>query len=164
MTIGKRVDVQDIRKHFVADPGLCLEMLEQARWPHGVICTKCEHEEVWHEFSSSRKGQDRVRYVCKSCRHRFGLTTGTVFEQSHLGLDFWYTLAWKFIESGQRLRPSWIKKTFSVTYKTAWRARRATRREMSKDYFRRLLKLIRREVKELGGGKESADDIFPPEE
>jgi transposase-like protein len=59
------------------------------RWPNGVTCPQCGSDAVY--FDSSRNG-----WECKT-RHpkrKFTLKTGTIFEDSALGLDKWLPCVW----------------------------------------------------------------------
>src|SRR5882762_6676447 len=67
-------------KHF-SDPDNCLEYLVARRWPNGVTCPTCGSDGVY--FDKSRQG-----WICKT-KHplrKFSLKTGTIFEDSPLGL------------------------------------------------------------------------------
>jgi hypothetical protein len=67
-----------------ANPMNCREYLVARRWPNGVTCPQCGSASVY--FDSSRNG-----WECKT-RHpkrKFTLKTGTIFEDSPLGLDKW---------------------------------------------------------------------------
>ncbi len=69
---------------YFANPDNCREYLVARRWPNGVTCPPCGSESVY--FDRSRNG-----WECKT-RHpkrKFTLKTGTIFEDSPLGLDKW---------------------------------------------------------------------------
>ena len=56
--------------------------LASGRWPDGVKCIHCGHNEVW----LVRGGR---LYTCKKCRKQFTVRTGTVMEDSHIPLQKW---------------------------------------------------------------------------
>ena len=67
----------------------CRTFLVSRRWPDGVSCPRCGSRAVY--VDASRNG-----WECKT-RHpkrKFTLKTGTVFEDSALGLDTWLTAIW----------------------------------------------------------------------
>ncbi len=93
--------------------GKCRDYLEELRWPKGVICPRC------HSNSIS-KIEDRNQYDCNSCRYQFSVTAGTVLHDSHLPLWKWFLTAYIMIESKKGISANQIKRTISVSYKTAW--------------------------------------------
>ena len=56
--------------------------LEAQRWPDGAYCPHCgECEKVTVLKGKSTKPGT---YICKSCRTKFTVTVGTLFERSHV--------------------------------------------------------------------------------
>jgi transposase-like protein len=104
----------DAVKYF-ADPANCLEYLAARRWPNGVTCPACGSDGVY--FDRTRQG-----WICKT-RHplrKFSLKTGTIFEDSPLGLDKWLPAVW-MIANRKTGVSSWeIHRALGVTQKTAW--------------------------------------------
>jgi hypothetical protein len=69
---------------YFADPANCREYLMARRWPNGVTCPRC--------------GSDKVAFLEKYNRWQCSVThdarqftakTGTVMEESPIGLDKW---------------------------------------------------------------------------
>jgi transposase-like protein len=101
-------------KHF-ADPDNCREYLVARRWPNGVTCPTCGSKTVY--FDSSRNG-----WECKT-RHpqrKFTLKTGTIFEDSPLGLDKWLPTVWMIANCKNGVSSHEIARAIGVTQKTAW--------------------------------------------
>jgi len=101
-------------KHF-ADPVNCREYLVSRRWPNGVTCPQCGSESVY--FDSSRNG-----WECKT-RHpkrKFTLKTGTIFEDSALGLDKWLPCVWMIANAKNGISSHEVARALGVTQKTAW--------------------------------------------
>ena len=63
----------------------CETALEQARWPEGFICPRCEEKE--HGLVYGRRPK---RYQCRRCRHQTTLTAGTITEATKLPLTTWF--------------------------------------------------------------------------
>jgi hypothetical protein len=63
----------------------CEPALEQARWPDGFRCPRCECKE--HGLIHGRRHK---RYQCGSCRHQATLTAGTILEATKLPLTTWF--------------------------------------------------------------------------
>jgi transposase-like protein len=92
--------------------------LEAQRWPDGPYCPHCgEVDRVTRlQGASTKPGL----CICKSCRKKFSVTVGTVFESSHIGLAKWM-LAFRMMASSKKgVSALQIERTLGVTYKTAW--------------------------------------------
>jgi transposase-like protein len=101
-------------KHF-SNPDNCREYLVARRWPNGVTCPTCGSKTVY--FDSSRNG-----WECKT-RHpqrKFTLKTGTIFEDSPLGLDKWLPTVWMIANCKNGVSSWEIHRAIGVTQKTAW--------------------------------------------
>jgi transposase-like protein len=101
-------------KHF-ADFDNCKAFMVARRWPNGVACPRCGSEAVY--WDSSRKG-----WECKT-RHekrKFTLKTGTIFEDSPIGLDKWLPVAWMIANAKNGISSHEIARAIGVTQKTAW--------------------------------------------
>jgi transposase-like protein len=100
---------------FFANPDNCREYLVARRWPNGVTCPTCGSKTVY--FDSSRNG-----WECKT-RHpkrKFTLKTGTIFEDSPLGLDKWLPTVWMIANCKNGVSSWEIHRAIGVTQKTAW--------------------------------------------
>src|SRR5262249_7142703 len=74
---------------YFSDPDKCLAFMVELRWPHGVTCPRCGSREA--SFISTRR-----IWTCKRLhdRRQFSIKTGTIFEDSPLGLDKWFAAMW----------------------------------------------------------------------
>lgn len=100
---------------YFADPDHCREYLVARRWPKGVTCPVCGSKTVY--FDKSRNG-----WECKT-RHekrKFTLKTGTVFEDSALGLDKWLPAVWMIANMKNGVSSHELARSLGVTQKTAW--------------------------------------------
>jgi hypothetical protein len=100
---------------YFADPDNCLNYLKARRWPNGVSCPKCGRTDV--SFIASRR-----LWQCKD-RHpkaQFSIKTGTVIEDSALGLDRWLPVMWMVANSKNGVSSWEIHRSLGVTQKTAW--------------------------------------------
>jgi len=100
---------------YFADPANCLSYLVAARWPGGVTCPTCGSKAVY--FDKTRQG-----WICKSKhpKRKFSLKTGTIFEDSPIGLDKWLPAVW-MITGAKNGISSWeLHRALGVTQKTAW--------------------------------------------
>ncbi len=105
--------------------------LEAQRWPDGAYCPHCgEAEKVTLLGGKSTKPGT---YICKSCRTKFTVTVGTIFERSHIGLAKWL-LAFRLMASSKKgVSAHQLHRSLDITYKSAWfmahRIREAMREE-----------------------------------
>ena len=107
--------LQEAILHF-SDFENCKAVLARLRWPDGVVkCPRC--------------GSDHVVYLAKNrvwkCygKHaspKFSLKTGTIFEDSPLGLDKWLAALWLVVNCKNGIRSCESARDLGVTQKTAW--------------------------------------------
>jgi len=100
---------------YFANPDNCRDYLVARRWPKGVTCPTCGSKAVY--FDSSRNG-----WECKT-RHpnrKFTLKTGTIFEDSALGLDKWLPAVWMIANMKNGVSSHELARSLGVTQKTAW--------------------------------------------
>lgn len=100
---------------YFAVSGNCRSFLISRRWPNGVTCPQCGSDQVY--FDSSRNG-----WECKT-RHpqrKFTLKTGTIFEDSALGLDRWLLTIWMVANTTGGVGSHELARAVGVTQKTAW--------------------------------------------
>jgi len=104
----------DAVKYF-ASPTNCLAYLVARRWPKGVTCPTCGSAGVY--FDKSRMG-----WICKTkhALRKFSLKTGTIFEDSPLGLDKWLPTVWMIANCKNGVSSWEIHRAIGVTQKTAW--------------------------------------------
>src|ERR1039457_94597 len=107
--------LQEAILHF-SDFENCKAVLARLRWPDGVVkCPRC--------------GSDHVVYLAKNrawkCygKHEsptFSLKTGTIFEDSPLGLDKWLAALWLVVNCKNGISSCESARDLGVTQKTAW--------------------------------------------
>ena len=86
------------------------------RWPDGtVVCPNCGSERVTYLPSVKR-------WKCyeKHPRPQFSLKTGTVFEDSPLGLDKWLCAMWLIVNAKNGISSCEIARSIGITQKSAW--------------------------------------------
>jgi transposase-like protein len=100
---------------YFSVPENCRTYMVARRWPNGVTCPQCGSKTVY--FDSSRNG-----WECKT-RHpkrKFTLKTGTIFEDSPLGLDKWLPAVWMIANMKNGVSSHELARSIGVTQKTAW--------------------------------------------
>ena len=100
---------------YFADFDRCRDFLVSLRWPDGVRCPSCGCEKVYW-LASVR------RWKCsqKHDHRQFTLKTGTIFEESPLGLDKWLPAVWLIVNAKNGVSSYEIGRAIGVTQKTAW--------------------------------------------
>ena len=96
-------------------PDNCREYLVSKRWPNGVECPRCGSKSVAFQPTYNR-WQCNARHD----RRQFTLKTGTIFEDSPLGLDKWLPAAWLITSCKNGISSYEIHRDLKVTQKTAW--------------------------------------------
>ena len=92
--------------------------LEAQRWPNGPYCPHCGEAEQLAKLEGA--AASKGLYNCRSCRTKFSVTVGTVFESSHIGLAKW-VLAFRLMASSKKgISAKQLERSLGVTYKTAW--------------------------------------------
>lgn len=95
------------------DENDCREKLEKLRWPGGVVCPRCKSNAIRNSYT-------RNQFDCGSCGYQFSVTSGTIFHDSHLPLPKWFVAVYLMVESRKGISANQMKRTLSVSYKTAW--------------------------------------------
>src|SRR5580700_9278374 len=100
---------------YFASPDNCHDYLVARRWPDGVVCPRCGSKNV--KYSAKHR-----RWQCGSHheRRQFTLKTGTVFEESPIGLDKWLTALWLLVNSKNGISSWEVSRSIGVTQKSAW--------------------------------------------
>ena len=115
MTKPQRPETLSDAIRYFADPDTCRNFLVAIRWPDGVTCRRCGRAEP--RFIASRR-----IWQCKSLHdHRqFSIKTGTIFEDSPLGLDKWLPAAWLICNEESGVSSYTLARALGVTQATAW--------------------------------------------
>ena len=108
------VTLQDAIVYF-SSPANCLNYVVVRRWPNGVTCPRCGSEKV--NFSEKHS-----RWQCgrRHSNRQFTAKTGTIFEDSPLGLDKWLLAMWQVVNCKNGVSSYEISRAAGVTQKTAW--------------------------------------------
>lgn len=114
------------------------------RWADGIVrCPSCGSDHVAYLAK-----QDRYKCYGKHPRAQFSLKTGTIFEDSPLGLDKWLPTAWLIINCKNGISSYEVARDLEVTQKTAWFMLHRVRLAMQSGTFNKL------------GGEVEIDETF----
>jgi hypothetical protein len=96
-------------------PENCVNYLAKRRWPNGVECPTCGRKDAPY-VASRRYWQCKTRHP----KAQFSIKTGTIFEESPIGLYKWLPVLWQ-VGNCKNGVSSWeIHRNLGVTQKTAW--------------------------------------------
>ena len=101
---------------YFSDFENCRTLMVQLRWPDGVVvCPHCGSEKVTYLEKT------RV-WKCYTGHKRptFSLKTGTIFEDSPLGLEKWLPALWLVVNCKNGISSMELARDLGVTQKTAW--------------------------------------------
>lgn len=101
---------------YFKDPANCREYMVPRRWADGVVkCPTCGSDRV--KFSEKH---NRWQCAVHHDRRQFTLKTGTIMEDSPLGLDKWLPAMW-LASSTRNGISSWeLHRALGITQKSAW--------------------------------------------
>jgi hypothetical protein len=114
--------------HF-SDPKNCREYLVARRWPNGVICPRCGSDKV--AFLEKYN-----RWQCNAKTHanrQFTSKTGTIFEDSPLGLDKWLAAMWLLTNCKNGVSSYEVSRDLGIAQKSAWHMMHRIRLAMQDD-------------------------------
>ena len=107
--------------------------LERLRWPDGITCIYCTYARVAGTSAKARAGRGstilepvppRRIFQCgnRSCRRQFSVTSGTIFNKTHVPLSKWFR-AIAVIAAGP-VPARVLQHELEVSYQTAWYLRK----------------------------------------
>lgn len=129
---------------YFSNPDVALGFMVKMVWPDGVVCQHCGGAE--HSFLKSRR-----IFKCKACRKQFSIKTGTIMEDSPLGLDIWLTAVWMIANAKNGISSYEIHRGLGITQKTAWFLLHRIRLAMKVGSFRKLEGTVEADESYVGG-------------
>jgi transposase-like protein len=101
---------------YFADFENCRQFLMDLRWPDGkVTCPTCGSAHVvW--LANQRRWKCYENHPLK----QFSLKTGTIFEDSPLGLNKWLAALWLLVNCKNGVSSCEIARDLGITQKSAW--------------------------------------------
>jgi len=131
---------------YFANPDNCLNTAIALRWPNGVTCPACGSKEI--TLLSTR----RV-WKCKSKhpKQQFSAKVGSVFEDSPIGLDKWFTAIWLIANCKNGVSSYEVARDLGVTQKTAWFMMHRIRLAMNTGSFEKMTGEVEADETFIGG-------------
>src|SRR6266478_9597229 len=100
---------------YFSNPVNCREYLVARRWPNGVTCPRCgSHDVLFLEKYN--------RWHCreKHAAPQFTLKTGTIMEDSPIGLSKWLAAMWQIVNCKNGISSYEVHRAIGITQKSAW--------------------------------------------
>ncbi len=92
--------------------------LEAIRWPDGPYCPRCGVFDGVRRLGGKAGAAGLLH--CRTCRKKFTITVGTLFERSHIPLHKWLLATHLMSASKKGMSAHQMHRMLGVTYKTAW--------------------------------------------
>src|SRR5206468_7757115 len=131
---------------YFADPVNCREYLVARRWPNGVTCPRCGSQNVLFLEKYNR-------WHCREKHNapQFTLKTGTIMEDSPIGLDKWMTAMWQIVNCKNGISSYEIHRALGITQKTAWFLDHRIRLALTSGSFEKLTGEVEADETFIGG-------------
>lgn len=115
-------------------------ILENIRWPEGIICPHCEGKKVTRIKAKSDKVRDGV-IQCNECRKQFTVTVNTVMHRSHITLRQWIQAFYSMCSHKKGVSALQLQRNLGLgSYKSAWHLAHRIRHAMKQEPFAKALK------------------------
>jgi transposase-like protein len=123
----------------------CVEFMVALRWPDGVKCPLCGSEK--HLYLKPLR-----LWKCKGCRRKFSVKKGSIFEDSPLGLDVWFTAMWLLANAKNGISSHELHRALGITQKSAWFVLHRIRLALSAGSFeKKLVGIVEADETYIGG-------------
>jgi transposase-like protein len=108
----------DLTNPIFTNESAAVAHLEASRWPQGVTCphSDCGSDNVTKMGGKTQAGM----FLCNSCRDKFTVRTGTVWERSHIPLHKWLLATHLMASSKKGISAHQLHRMLGITYKSAW--------------------------------------------
>jgi len=100
--------------NYFADSKKATEYLVRLRWSGNVVCIHCTHDKVYE-----LKGAN-PRFKCAKCRKQFSAIKGTIFENSPISLQKWFTAVYLITSHKKGISSHQLAKDLSISQKSGW--------------------------------------------
>src|SRR5947208_7425729 len=132
---------------YFSDAENCRQYVIPRRWAKGIVlCPTCDSDKV-----TFQPKHNRWQCTNRHPRRQFTLKTGTIMEDSPIGLDKWLCAMW-LVASNRNGISSWeLHRALKVTQKTAWFLLHRVRLAMQGEYAAQMAGEIEADETYIGG-------------
>ena len=100
------------------DEDAAREYIEDVRWPEFVTCPLCGSFDKIAKLGGESMGPGW--WYCGSCKGKFTVRVGMIFERSHIPLHKWLLAIRLMASSKKGISAHQLHRTLGITYKSAW--------------------------------------------
>ncbi|MGE0684370.1 MAG: IS1595 family transposase [Candidatus Binatia bacterium] len=129
-----------------SNPDTCLHFMVALRWPEGVRCPRCGSDQVTF-LEKARVWKCRGKHDAQ----KFSIKTGTIMEDSPIGLDKWLPAIWLITNAKNGISSYEIHRSLGVTQKTAWFLLHRIRLAMQNGSFEKMSGTVEADETLIGG-------------
>jgi hypothetical protein len=149
LTTQPSMTLAQLRDRFQTEDD-CKQFIKDSRWPDGVRCPRCDNEKVY-TLKQPWKWQCQSK-VCGKNGYRFGVLTGTVFENTKYSVRTWFEVGYLMCQSKKGISALQIHRQIgSGEYRTAWYMCQRFRAAMKNEEFEKLTGVVEIDGTGLGG-------------
>lgn len=137
-------EIEAIR--YFSNEDRCIKFVAEQRWPNCVVCPTCGRVDV--SYLKMHR-----RWQCKSAhpKRQFSVKTGTIFEDSPLGLSKWLPAVWKIVNSKNGVSSYEMAASLQITQKSAWFLNHRIREALKAGSFEKLSGAVEADETYVGG-------------
>src|SRR5260370_25392697 len=131
---------------YFSKPENCRAYLVARRWPNGVSCPRCGSKDVLFMEKYNR-------WHCREKHEapQFTLKTGSIMEDSPIGLDKWLTATWQVVNCKNGISSYEVHRAIGITQKSAWFMDHRIRLALTMGTFNKLSGQIEADETFIGG-------------
>jgi hypothetical protein len=149
LTTQPSMTLRQVRERFQTEDD-CKAFIRDSRWPMGVRCPRCGNEKVY-TLKQPWKWQCQSA-ACGKRGYRFGVLTGTIFENTKYPLRIWFEVGYLICQSKKGMSALQIHRQIgSGEYRTAWYMCHRFRAAMNNEQFGQLMGEVEVDETYLGG-------------
>lgn len=110
--------MSDLTNPIFTNEDKAREHLEAIRWPDGPVCPSCGFGNTVKPLGGKSMGPGW--YHCGSCREKFTVRVGAVYERSKIPLHKWLLATHLVCASKKGMSAHQLHRMLGITYKSAW--------------------------------------------
>jgi len=131
---------------FFSEYDNCHKVMVTLRWPEGMRCPRCGSEQVTY-LAKAHVWKCRTKHASQ----KFSLKTGTIMEDSPIGLEKWLPAIWLITNAKNGISSYELHRSLGVTQKTAWFMFHRIRLAMQAGSFEKMSGRIEADETYIGG-------------
>jgi transposase-like protein len=147
----------DVTRELATDDQ-CYEFLEHMRWPDGTPrCPTCGNDKlsrINRKVTATSKNKRARLFQCleKTCKKQFSVTSGTIFNDSHLPLQKWFMAITLVMDAKKGISAKQLQEHLGLgSYQTAWHMTHRIREAMQDTLDTKLSGIVEVDETYIGG-------------